>query len=170
LFSCEELPVLSFDNPLDLTTAEELNIELPAIVFYPDSIPMEAGTSAQLQVFAMEVTGLSGAHIQINYEQQKLNLKSVTKGEFLNSLTDPGFFFENDTIEGLLDIYTISFGEDSLKNVTGTGSLAIVEFEATAPGKIILEYTDKCEFVDENDNPIEIKSLLYGVLDVAKKS
>jgi hypothetical protein len=43
-----------------------------------------------------------------------------------------------------------------------------VEFEATAPGKIILEYTDKCEFVDENDNPIEIKSLLYGVLDVSK--
>ena len=159
---------MSFDNPLDLTTAEELNIELPAVVFYPDSIPMEAGSSAQLQVFAMEVTGLSGAHIQINYEQQKLNLKSVSKGEFLNSLIDPGFFVKNDTTEGLLDIYTISFGVDSLKNVTGTGSLAIVEFEATAPGKIILEYTDKCEFVDENDDPIEIKSFLYGVLDVSK--
>ena len=170
MLSCEELPVVNFDNPLDLTTAEELNIELPAIVFYPDSIPMEAGSSAQLQVFAMGVTGLSGAHIQINYEQQKLNLKSVTKGEFLNSLTEPGFYFENDTAEGLLDIYTISFGVDSLKNVTGTGSLAVVEFEAIAPGKIILEYTDKCEFVDEHDNPIEIKSLLYGVLDVAKKS
>ena len=159
---------MSFDNPLDLTTAEELNIEFPAVVFYPDSIPMEAGSSAQLQVFAMEVTGLSGAHIQINYEQQKLNLKSVSKGEFLNSLIDPGFFVKNDTTEGLLDIYTISFGVDSLKNVTGTGSLAIVEFEATAPGKIILEYTDKCEFVDENDDLIEIKSFLYGVLDVSK--
>ena len=159
---------MSFDNPLDLTTAEELNIELPAVVFYPDSIPMETGSSAQLQVFAMEVTGLSGAHIQINYEQQKLNLKSVTKGEFLNSLTEPGFYFENDTVEGLLDIYTISFGIDSLKNVTGTGSLAIVEFEATSPGKIILEYTDKCQFVDENDDLIEIKSFLYGVLDVSK--
>ncbi len=159
---------MSFDNPLDLTTAEELNIELPAVVFYPDSIPMEAGSSAQLQVFAMEVTGLSGAHIQINYEQQKLNLKSVSKGEFLNSLIDPGFFFNNDTTEGLLDIYTISFGVDSLNNVTGTGSLAVVEFEATAPGKIILEYTDKCEFGGENDGAIEIKSLLYGVLDVSK--
>ena len=159
---------MSFDNPLDLTTAEELNIELPAVVFYPDSIPMETGSSAQLQVFAMEVTGLSGAHIQINYEQQKLNLKSVSKGEFLNSLIDPGFFFKNDTTEGLLDIYTISVGIDSLKNVTRTGSLAVVEFEATAPGKIILEYTDKCQFVDENDDLIEIKSFLYGVLDVSK--
>ena len=159
---------MSFDNPLDLTTAEELNIELPAVVFYPDSIPMETGASAQLQVFAMEVTGLSGAHIQINYEQQKLNLKSVSKGEFLNSLIDPGFFFKNDTTEGLLDIYTISFGEDILKNVTGTGSLAVVEFEAIAPGKIILEYTDKCQFVDENGDLIEIKSFLYGVLDVSK--
>ena len=118
----------------------------------------------------MEVTGLSGAHIQIKYEQQKLNLKSVSKGEFLNSLVDPGFFFKNDATEGLLDNYTISFGVDNFKNATGTGSLAIVEFEAIAPGKIILEYTDKCEFVDENDNQIEIKSLLYGVLDVAKKS
>ena len=161
---------MSFDNPLDLTTVKELNIELPAVIFYPDSIPMEVGSSTQLQVFAMEVTGLSGAHIQINYEQQKLNLKSVSKGEFLNSLVDPGFFFKNDTTEGLLDIYTISFGVDSLKNVTGTGSLAIVEFEAIAPGKIILEYTDKCEFVDENDDPIEIKSFLYGVLDVSKLS
>jgi len=168
LFSCEELPVVSFDNSLDLTTAEELNIELPAVVFYPDSIPMEAGSSAQLQVFAMEVTGLSGAHIQIKYEQQKLNLKSVSKGEFLNSLVDPGFFFKNDATKGLLDIYTISFGVDNLKNVTGTGSLAIVEFEAMAPGKIILEYTDKCELVDQNDDPIKIKSFLYGVLDVSK--
>ena len=114
------------------------------------------------------MTGLRGAHIQISYEQQKLNLKSVSKGEFLNSLVDPGFFFKNDTSEGLLDIYTISFGVDSLKNVTGTGSLAIVEFEAIAPGKIILEYTDKCELVDQNDDPIEIKSFLYGVLDVSK--
>ena len=159
---------MSFDNPLDLTTVKELNIELPAVIFYPDSIPMEVGSSTQLQVFAMEVTGLSGAHIQIDYEQQKLNLKSVSKGEFLNSLVDPGFFFKNDTTEGLLDIYTISFGVDSLKNVTGTGSLAIVEFEAIAPGKIILEYTDKCELVDQNDDPIEIKSFLYGVLDVSK--
>ena len=159
---------MTFDNPLDLTTVKELNIELPAVIFYPDSIPMEVGSSTQLQVFAMEVTGLSGAHIQINYEQQKLNLKSVSKGEFLNSLVDPGFFFKNDTTEGLLDIYTISFGVDSLKNVTGTGSLAIVEFEAIAPGKIILEYTDKCELVDQNDDPIEIKSFLYGVLDVSK--
>jgi len=159
---------VTFDNPLDLTTVKELNIELPAVIFYPDSIPMEVGSSTQLQVFAMEVTGLSGAHIQINYEQQKLNLKSVSKGEFLNSLVDPGFFFKNDTTEGLLDIYTISFGVDSLKNVTGTGSLAIVEFEAIAPGKIILEYTDKCELVDQNDDPIEIKSFLYGVLDVSK--
>ena len=91
---------MSFDNPLDLTTVKELNIELPAVVFYPDSIPMEAGSSTQLQVFAMEVTGLSGAHIQISYEQQKLNLKSVSKGEFLNSLVDPGFFFKNDATEG----------------------------------------------------------------------
>ena len=159
---------MTFDNPLDLTTVKELNIELPAVIFYPDSIPMEVGSSTQLQVFAMEVTGLSGAHIQINYEQQKLNLKSVSKGEFLNSLVDPGFFFKNDTTEGLLDIYTISFGVDSLKNVTGTGSLAIVEFEAIAPGKIILEYTDKCELVDQNDDPIKIKSFLYGVLDVSK--
>lgn len=162
------MPVKNFDNPLDVAEAKINGIGLPALVFYPDSVAMQIGESVSLQIFAFEVEGLNAAHIQINYEQQKLKLKSASSGELLKSPIDPGFFFEDDTMKGLLDIYTISYGIDSLQNVSGTGSLATIEFETIASGKIILEYTNMCEFVDHDDNSINIKSRLSGILDVSK--
>ncbi len=167
VWSCEELPVIDFANPLDVTQSQVDGIELPALVFFPDSVVMKSGETATVTVFAMEVEGVSAARIQIDYEQQKLNLKSSSAGDLLQSATPPGFFVEDDTANGLLDIYTVSYGLDSLQNVSGTGSLAVLEFETIAPGKIIFEYTDKCEFVDHDDNPITIVSRLRGVLDVS---
>ena len=167
IWSCEKLPVIDFANPLDVTQSQTDGIVLPALMFFPDSVVMKTGETATVTVFAMEVEGLSAARIQIDYEQQKLNLVSEAAGDILKSLTDPFFQVEDDTENGLIDIFTVSYGVDLLKTVTGTGSLAILEFRATAPGKIILEYTDACEFVDHDDNPIIIESRLRGVLDVS---
>ncbi|MBH31588.1 MAG: hypothetical protein CMG71_06315 [Candidatus Marinimicrobia bacterium] len=167
IWSCEKLPVIDFANPLDVRQSQNDGILLPALVFYPDSVVMKTGETARVTLFAMEVQGLSAARVQIDYEHQKLNLVSNAAGDILQSLTNPFFQVEDDTANGVIDIFTVSYGVDSLKTVTGTGSLAVLEFQATAPGKIILEYTDACEFVDHDDNPITIESRLRGVLDVS---
>ena len=116
----------------------------------------------------MEVNELSGAHIQINYERQKINISSVISGELLKSTTEPFFNYNNDTLAGILDIYTTSYVLYSLQTGSKTGSLANIEIRANVPGKIIIQYTDSTEFVDQNDNPIIIKSKLPGVIDVSK--
>ena len=75
------------------------------------------------------------------------------------------FFFNDDTTYGILDIYTISVGTDTLREVSGTGNLAYLEFQTLASGKLILEYTDESELVDADDNQIEIQTLLKGIIN-----
>ncbi|MFL3051318.1 MAG: cohesin domain-containing protein [Candidatus Neomarinimicrobiota bacterium] len=168
LFGCEKLPVKSFDNPLDVVESKLIGVSLPALVFFPDSVSIQTGETITLGVYAMEVNELSGAHIQINYEKQKINISSVLPGELLNSTTEPFFNYNNDTLSGILDIYTTSYGLDSLETGSETGSLANIEIRANVPGKIIIQYTDSTEFVDQNDNPIKIKTKLPGIIDVWK--
>ena len=168
LFGCEKLPVKSFDNPLDVVESKLIGVSLPALVFFPDSVSIKTGETISLGVYAMEVNELSGAHIQINYERQKINISSVISGELLKSTTEPFFNYNNDTLAGILDIYTTSYVLDSLQTGSKTGSLANIEIRANVPGKIIIQYTASTEFVDQNDNPIIIKSKLPGVIDVSK--
>ncbi|MBF89982.1 MAG: hypothetical protein CMG75_10115 [Candidatus Marinimicrobia bacterium] len=168
--SCEKLPVKSFDNPLDITQSELIGVSFPALVFFPDNVSIKTGETVSLGVYAMEINELSGAYIQINYEVQKVNITSVLPGQLLHSITDPFFNYENDTLSGKLNIYTTSYGLDTLKDSSGTGSLANIEFKANVPGKIIIQYTDSTEFVDHNDNTIKIKSKLPGVINVSEKN
>ena len=162
---CEKLPTLDWVNPLDLEVAAEDSVDTPALVFFPDSVAVETGSSVQLQVFAMKVDSLSGAHIQISYEQEKMSLLSATVGDFFQAANTPMFFFNDDTTYGILDIYTISVGTDTLREVSGTGNLAYLEFQTLASGKLILEYTDESELVDADDNQIEIQTFSKGIIN-----
>ena len=163
--SCEvEVPTEVFDNPLDVEEAENKGILTPALVFFPDSVSVDAGGTVSLQVFALEVVNLGGAHIQISYDNTKLSFSSVSAGDFLNGATQPLFVYEDDPSAGTLDIYTSFLGTDST-SVSGTGNLANLVISTTALGQAMLRYTTECELVDPDDNPIEIKGFGEGMID-----
>lgn len=166
LLSCEKLPTVVYDNPLDLEEAEKKGIETPALVFFPDSVATENGSNVTVQVFAMEVQNLSGYHLRIIYNRFLVNLMMVETGEFFNDTTLSMFFYNDDTTSGTLDIYGINLGTDSLAIVSGTGNLASLVFNPERSGKSTIQFTDESELVDADDNPIEIKSFLKGVIDV----
>ncbi len=159
-FACE-IPTEVYDNPLDV---ENDVFDTPAMVFFPDTVTVNVGGSVTLNVFAMEITNLSGSHIQVNYNKNKLQLLSVNEGEFFSGADNLIFIFENDPTTGTIDIYTSFLGGDTI-SVSGTGSLANLVLTATSSGMSSVTYTGACEFADPDDNPIEIKGFGEGVVN-----
>ena len=163
--SCEvEVPTQVFENPLDVKAAEEQGVETPALVFFKDSISVNVGATVSIQVFALEVANVGGAHIQISYDNTKLSFSSVSSGDFLKGASQPLFVYDDDAASGTLDIYTTYLGTDSM-SVSGTGSLASLVISTTASGQSTLKYTSDCEVVDPDDNPVVIKGYGEGIID-----
>ena len=67
-----------FSNPLDPVTAVEQGFQTPAIVFFPSEVTVNAVYDVvTLDIHAMEVPNLGGAHIQVSYNKQKLSLQNL---------------------------------------------------------------------------------------------
>ena len=165
LFSCDlDMPEEVYDNPLDLDINAAQGINLPALIFNPSEVTTTSGSNVTIQVFALEVNEVAGVHIQVQYSKNKLSVNSVSPGEFLQEgAQDPIFWYDNDAISGLLDIYCTYLGDDT--NVSGTGPVAYIIFAATAPGQGFLEYTSECELVDKDDVKIQLNGLGQGVVN-----
>ncbi len=144
-----------FSNPLDPVTAEEVGFLTPAIVFFPSEVTVaEVYEEVTLDIHAMEVPNLGGAHIQVSYNKQKLSLANLSLGSFFEA-TEGLIYHEDNTDFGVIDIYMGFLGTDS-SEVTGTGQLAILQFQAIAGGASTVAFTDYSEFVDHEDNDIAI--------------
>ena len=165
LFSCDlDMPEEVYDNPLDLDINAAQGITPPALIFNPSVTNTTSGSNVTIQVFALEVNEVAGVHIQVQYSKNKLSVNSVSPGEFLQEgAQDPIFWYDNDAISGLLDIYCTYLGDDT--NVSGTGPVAYIIFAATAPGQGFLEYTSECELVDKDDVEIQLNGLGQGVVN-----
>jgi hypothetical protein len=129
LLSCE-VPTEAYDNPLDEEVAAEKGIDTPALVFFPDKFDgVTAGSSVSVQLYALEVPGVTGAYIQVAYDKSKVSISSVNAGDFFSASDDPVFIYEDNSDDGFLNIYTSYLGSDSSATVSGTGNMATLCFE-----------------------------------------
>ena len=164
LFSCgKDIPEEDvFDNPLD---EDEVTHETPALTFYPVDISIDLGASQTVDVFVLGIENLAGSYVRINYDKLKLSVLSIIVGEFFaDAVQVPVFIAENDAENGIVEINTSFLGSDSV-SVSGTGSLASIVFQSTTDGESSLLFDPDCEFVDPNDNAIEIKGFGVGVVN-----
>jgi len=83
---------------------------------------------------------------------------------FIDAAQAPVFIAENDADNGIVEINTSFLGSDSV-SVSGTGSLASIVFQLTTDGQSSLTFDTACEFVDPDDNAIEIKGFGVGVVN-----
>ena len=164
LFSCgKDIPEEDvFDNPLD---EEEVTYETPALTFYPVDISIDLGSSQTVDVFVLGIENLAGSYVRINYDKVKVSVLSIIVGEFFaDAVQVPVFFYDDDAVNGIIEINTSFLGSDSV-SVSGTGSLASIVFQSTTDGESSLLFESDCEFVDPNDNAIEIKGFGIGVVN-----
>ena len=162
--SCDqgEVPTKSLDNPLDIEGASEKGINTPALVFFPDSASATIGSTVSMEVYVMGVEKLGMAYIKINYDDSRLSLSTINPGDFLQG--SQNLFLYDDSVAGVIDIYTSFLGPDSA-SVSGTGNMAYLVFQAKTPGVSKVTYSSDSEFADSDDNPIQIRGFGEGVID-----
>lgn len=163
LFLSCEVPTEIYENPLDEEASLEEGIETPALVFFPDEINVNSGETFTVSVYALDVEDVTGAYINVNYDQNKLLLMAINPGTFFSDLQDPIYFTETEN-SGTVELYTAFLGSDST-SVSGTGSFMSIVFSASAGGKSTITYGADCELVDPDDNPIEIKGFGEGIVN-----
>jgi len=157
-----------YENPLDEKHIEEEGIDTPALIFFPDSESVKIGESISIEVFAMEAGNIGGAHVQLTYDPNKISVESVNVGEFFDNDIETLFLPDYESTPGTIDIYAV-FLEPGNISTTDTVNLSLVyiRFTADVPGKSIIEYIEeKCELVDPDDNPVEIKGFGEGVISI----
>ena len=166
LLSCE-VPTEAYDNPLDEEVAAEKGIDTPALVFFPDKFDgVTAGSSVSVQLYALEVPGVTGAYIQVAYDKSKVSISSVNAGDFFSASDDPVFIYEDNSDDGFLNIYTSYLGSDSSATVSGTGNMATLVLSTITAGQSTIDYTSESELVDADDIPVVLNGLGQGEINV----
>ena len=148
-------PEAIYDNPLDRD-----NTFPSALVFVPGQSVTNLGANVAVEVYAFEVTGVAGIHAQIQYDNTKLGISTVSPGTFFSDAQSPGFVWEADN--GILDIYTFYMGSDGAKD--GTGPVATVVFTTSLPGNTNIEFTAQSELRDSTDGLIQLNELGTGTV------
>jgi|TARA_B100000678_G_C17959735_1_gene402674 hypothetical protein len=166
---CDIVANLSYNNPLDVE-----DTEVPALVFSPETAETGVGGTAVFKVYAVQVSGVSGIHAQITYDNSTLGVTNVVPGDFLNDgQLSPMFFTKPanpQTATGTLDIYYFFLGSEVTRD--GSGTVAQINFttkQTTASqtdGVSLIEITSESEFVDPDDIPIPINFLGQGTVEV----
>ena len=162
-FSCDlEIPEESYNNPLDIEFNSENGISPPALVFSPSELTVDVGQSVSVNIFVLEVDSIAGTYIQVIYDQSLLALNTVVLGEILKSNQTPIFFYNDDSDQGIIDIYSSFLGNEVA--TSGTGSLAHLTFTTLSPGTSTLRFGNTSEIVDRNDNQITLNGIGTGVV------
>ena len=110
MISCTEelLPEDVFENPLD---EDEVTYETPALTFYPLENDVNLGTSFTVSVYGLGIDNLGGSYVRVGYDKTKLSVLSISVGDFFtDAVQTPFSFYENNTENSFVDIYT-SFWE-----------------------------------------------------------
>ena len=157
LLPCE-IPEQSYEDPLDFDYNAGLGSYPPALIYSPDQLPVNSGTNTTLKVYALEVNEVAGAHVQIKYDKNKVQLSSVSQGDWLvDGGQNPVFFFQNDAANGTLDIYYSVLGDS--ENLSGSGVVAYTIFNISAPGESTIQITNATKIVDKDNQEIQLNGL-----------
>ena len=137
---CVELPT---EASLDRQgPSQEEELEPPALVFLPDSVSVSSGNAVTVNAYVMGVENLRGAHLQINYDNSLVSFTTATIGDLFNGGTESIILTEDDSNNGLLNVYISFVGADSL-SVSGNGNIANITFSTLAAGKTVLTFMEQ---------------------------
>ena len=163
LFLGCELSEGVFENPLDREVASSNGISPPALVFYPDIISTNAGAGAPASVYAMEISGVGMAEIEINYDPNKVSVGSVAKGELFDGGNPPFFYYEDDSA-GSLTIYVGYLGPNG-NSISGTGNIANIIFNTLSAGSSEISISTASKILDPDAQSITLNGYGKGTID-----
>ena len=152
-----------FENPLDREVAAQKGVNPPALVFYPDAVTTNVGGSAAMSVYALDISGVGMAEIIINYNQNKVSVSSVSRGELFQGGNQPFFHYEDDGA-GVLIVYVGYLGPDG-NSVNGTGNIANIVFSTLSAGQSEVSISSSSKILDPDAKSITLNGYGKGTID-----
>ncbi len=145
------------DNWIDVPLQE---LEPPAVFFNPHEINVSVGDTFAVNLYVLQVDNVAGAHLRVQYVDEKLQFLYMEVGELFIDAYEPLFFWDS-TIDTYLDVYSLYLATDEYTYSSGTASIATAYFRARDPGGSDLIYLrPQTRMVTPDNEPITIKS--YG--------
>ena len=155
------------DNPVDNTANELIGINPPSLVFYPKTQTKKMTDTVSLGAYLVvddsSDFSFSGAHLNINYDPQILQLDSLKPGWIgPESLTDSNTItplFTSILEPGIINVFAYYINTkyvliDSLTHI------AEIYFSPIQSGEVVVTYdTTECDIVDYNANSVIINGV-----------
>ena len=156
--SCD-LGKAELDSCLDI---ENYTIDTPGIGFCPELSSGSVGDEIEVKVYVLFVPDVAGIHAQIQYDANKVDIISISSGDFFERSQMPIFIFDDDN-EGIIDIYTFFMSNEM--TTQGIGEIADIKVSLKSYGESEFNITTKSEFLDYNDVEIPIKGFGRGIVN-----
>ena len=99
----------------------------------------------------------------INYDQNKVSVGSVAKGELFQGGNQPFFYYEDDGA-GVLIVYVGYLGPNG-NSVSGTGNIANIIFNTLSAGQSQISISSTSRILDPDAKSITLKGYGKGTID-----
>ena len=148
----------NLDNEFD---PENLELDPPTIFFHPAEMNLTVGDTDSLELYCYEVDSVAGAHLQIAFDSEVIEIDTVKYGDFfMNGNNAPIMLTDKGQEEGFLNVYLFYQPSLTSVSVSGTKSMAKVIFTVKDEGSAPLIYTTETVFRNPDNNTINLNT--YG--------
>ena len=153
----------NLDNEFD---PENLELDPPTIFFHPAEMNLTVGDTDSLELYCYEVDSVAGAHLQIAFDSEVIEIDTVKYGDFfMNGNNAPIMLTDKGQEEGFLNVYLFYQPSLTSVSVSGTRSMAKVIFTVKDEGSAPLIYTTETIFRNPDNNTINLNTYGQGSIN-----
>jgi hypothetical protein len=135
----------------------------PALMFYPRRHFTEQNQSVTFSILAEEVTNLMASEVHLEYDPSKIQIMSVSQGDFFQNAQNSIFLYEINSESGDIQINTTLLDSD-VPSIEGTGSIASLEVKLLQSGSSTISFNGSDVFIDPDNNNINILEKINGLV------
>ena len=151
------------DNPDSLSfTVDAING--PGLRIYPLFVEVENSAEFIVDIYAEEVSNLTGAEIILTYEPEIISLDSTVEGAFLSETQGHSVTIKEHNPEMGTLIFTLATALDGAVGLTGSGSLSRLVFKAQKVGEVEIVLSEKSNLRKGADIEVEISQIMNGLV------
>ena len=122
------------------------------VYVYPEETTVKVGETFKVYINVQAVSGLQGFDFRLSYDTRVLDCIALEEGPFLSSVNHTFIAKReiNDSYCGTYGVAWLAVCIYGIGYANGNGTLAIITFNATAPGETVLDlYSDNPYKADE---------------------
>ena len=162
--SCDDAEY-QLDNEFD---PENLGLSSPTIFFHPTEFEsIKVGASDTLELYCYKVQNAAGAHLQIEFDSEIIQIDSVEYGDFFMNGTNTPIMF-TDQEDGFLNVYLFLQPTIGTSNSSGTMSMAKIIFTVKDEGLAQIRYTNNTVLRNENNTSVFLNSYGEGLINAVQ--